>query len=207
MITITGTQLALYAGALFLLWLTPGPVLVALTARSLAGGFVAAWPLALGVAVGDLIWPLVAIFGLRSLVGDHGVALAGLRWVAAAIFWMMGGLLIARADRPVATDSRLTRRGTWAGFSAGVAAILGNPKAILFYMGVLPGFFDLGRLRGGDVGLILALSMAVPLIGNLAAAGAIGRARLLLATPRAMTRINTTAGFLLIGVGLAIVLL
>ena len=27
----------------------------------------------------------------------------------------------------------------WAGFVAGLALILGNPKAILFYMGVLPG--------------------------------------------------------------------
>ena len=40
-------------------------------------------------------------------------------------------------------DSRLTRPGRWAGFAAGVAAVIGNPKAILFYMGVLPGFFDL----------------------------------------------------------------
>jgi threonine/homoserine/homoserine lactone efflux protein len=32
-----------------------------------------------------------------------------------------------------------------AGFLAGLAAILANPKAILFYMGMLPGFFDLTR--------------------------------------------------------------
>jgi threonine/homoserine/homoserine lactone efflux protein len=30
----------------------------------------------------------------------------------------------------------------WAGFISGVLIILGSPKAILFYMGVLPGFFD-----------------------------------------------------------------
>jgi hypothetical protein len=34
----------------------------------------------------------------------------------------------------------------WAGFLAGLAVILGNPKAILFYMGMLPGFFDLRAL-------------------------------------------------------------
>ena len=34
---------------------------VALTARALSGGFAAAWPLAVGVALGDLIWPLAAI--------------------------------------------------------------------------------------------------------------------------------------------------
>ena len=58
--TISALDLALYAGALFILFATPGPVWVAVTARTLAGGFHAAWPLALGVVVGDAVWPLVA---------------------------------------------------------------------------------------------------------------------------------------------------
>jgi threonine/homoserine/homoserine lactone efflux protein len=29
------------------------------------------------------------------------------------------------------------------GLSVGFAAVIGNPKAILFYMGALPGFFTL----------------------------------------------------------------
>ena len=37
--TITFAQAALYAGALFILFLTPGPVWVAIVARALAGGF------------------------------------------------------------------------------------------------------------------------------------------------------------------------
>lgn len=207
MFTITWLQLALYGGALVLLWLTPGPVLVALTARAMSGGFAAAWPLALGVVVGDVVWPLVAIYGLKSLIGDNHHWFDGLRWVAAAIFWVMGGLLIRHAGRPIARDSRLTRGGGWAGFSAGVAAILGNPKAILFYMGVLPGFFALGQLRPADVTVIILLSMAVPLLGNLAAAAAVGRARALLSSPRALAWINLTAGGLLIAVGVAIVAL
>jgi len=45
--TITASDMLLYAGALFLLFMTPGPVWVALVARTLSGGFNAAWPLAL----------------------------------------------------------------------------------------------------------------------------------------------------------------
>lgn len=48
-------DLVLYAGALFVLFLTPGPVWMALVARSLSGGFNAAWPLAVGVACGDIL--------------------------------------------------------------------------------------------------------------------------------------------------------
>ena len=66
--TVTASGLVLYAGALLILFVTPGPVWVALLARSLSGGFAAAWPLAVGVALGDIFWPLVAILGVTWLV-------------------------------------------------------------------------------------------------------------------------------------------
>jgi threonine/homoserine/homoserine lactone efflux protein len=204
--TVTLTQLALYAGALVILWVTPGPVFVALSARALTGGFRSAWPLAVGVTVGDVIWPLVAIFGLTAIVGQFSDLMFWLRWVAAAIFALMGWALIARAGRPISADGRLTRPGLVAGFSAGVAAILGNPKAILFYMGVLPGFFDLRHVTGADIAAIIALSMAIPLAGNLLTAATVGRARALLTTPRALRRVNLGAGALLIAVGAVIAL-
>jgi len=203
-VTITVHALLLYAGALVILWVTPGPVFVAISARALSGGFRSAWPLAVGVTVGDVVWPLITIFGLNLLVGDHAALMSGLRWVAAAIFVAMGGALIAHAGHPVATDSRLTRPGLWAGFSAGGAAILGNPKAILFYMGVLPGFFDLGHVTLADIAAILGLSMAIPLAGNLLTAATVSRARRLLSSPAALRRVNLVAGALLVAVGLLI---
>lgn len=205
--TLSAQALLLYAGAIALLWATPGPVFVALMARALTGGFRAAWPLALGVMIGDVLWPLVAIFGLSVLVAGQEAWLAALRWVAAAIFIFMGAALIRRAARPLSTDGRLTRPGLWAGFSAGVAAILGNPKAILFYMGVLPGFFDLARVTAADIAAICAISALVPLAANLATAAAVARARRMLTSPAGFAWTNRIAGGLLIAVGLAIPLL
>lgn len=205
--TITLDQLLLYAGGMALLWVIPGPVWVALTARALSGGFAAAWPLAVGVALGDLIWPLCAIFGLTWILSLYGDFLALLRWVAAAVFILMGVMLIRkRAAKPDA-DSRLTKPGMWAGFAVGVAAVIGNPKAILFYMGVLPGFFDLSRVHALDIAAILAVSALVPMLGNLGLALFLDRARALLSSPAAIHRLNLISGTLLIGVGLAIVAL
>lgn len=204
MLTITITDAALYAGALFILFLTPGPVWVALTARALSGGFHAAWPLALGVVVGDVLWPLLAILGVTWIVSVFAGFMTVLRWVACITFIAMGTAIIRNADKTIATDSRLTRPGMWAGFVAGIAVILGNPKAILFYMGVLPGFFDLGRLTWYDVAAICFLSLIVPLIGNLILSLSIDRARRLLTSPKALRRTNLIAGLLLILVGLVI---
>lgn len=202
--TISLQDLLLYAGGMALLWVIPGPVWVALTARALSGGFAAAWPLAVGVALGDLIWPLCAIFGLSWILHLYGDFLAVLQWVAAGVFILMGVLLIRKkAERP-GSDSRMTRPGMWAGFAVGVAAVIGNPKAILFYMGVLPGFFDLSHVGAADIAAILAVSALVPMLGNLGLALFLDRARALLSSPQALHRLNLTSGILLIGVGLTI---
>ena len=205
--TVSATDLGLYAGAVGLLWLTPGPVWVALTARALSGGFGAAWPLAVGVTLGDLLWPLCAILGVTWILSVWGGFLAAMTWVAAGTFVLMGVLVIRGAERSLGEDSRLTRPGRAAGFLAGVLAILGNPKAILFYMGMLPGFFDVGRLTGLDIVAILAVSGAVPLLGNLGLALVVGRARAFLSSPEAIRRTNLVAGGLLVAVGCLIPLL
>jgi len=204
MLTVSALDLAFYSGALLILFLTPGPVWLALLARTVSGGFQSAWPLALGVAVGDVVWPLLAILGLSWITSEYEGTLTVLRWVACAFFLYLGWSVIRSADKEISTDTRLTRPGMIAGFLAGVVAILGNPKAILFYMGMLPGFFDLTALTWIDIGIICFLSLLVPLIGNLTLALFIGKARALLTSPKALRRTNLTAGFLLIGVGLII---
>lgn len=204
--TVTFWQLLLYTGGLALLWLVPGPVWVALVARTMAGGFASAWPLAVGVALGDLLWPLAAIYGLGWVLSVYGGLLHHLRYVAAITFVMMGALLIRKTVSPLRADSRLTRPGRLAGFLTGVAVVTGNPKAILFYMTVLPGFFDLSRVTGPDIAAIITISMLVPVLGNLGLALSLDRARRLLSSTENLMRMNLISGVLLILVGAVIAL-
>lgn len=202
--TVTLHQLLLYAGGSVLLWMVPGPVWVALTARALSGGFASAWPLAVGVALGDLLWPLTAIFGLTWILSIYGDFLQMLRYVAAVIFVVMGVILIRKPAVAPDANSAMTKPGMWAGFMVGIAAVIGNPKAILFYMGVLPGFFDLSRVQGWDIVLILLISATIPMLGNLCLALFLDRARQLLSSPQSIRRLNVVSGTLLIGVGAVI---
>jgi threonine/homoserine/homoserine lactone efflux protein len=202
--TITLPDLLLYCGALVILFLTPGPVWLAIMARSLSGGFKAAWPLALGVSIGDMLWPLVAVLGISWILSVFDILMLGMRWIACGVFLVMGGLLIRHADAKIDRDSRLTKPGAWAGFAAGLLAILGNPKAVLFYMGVLPGFFDLRAITWTDVAAIIVVSVTIPLIGNLAVAAFVGKIRGLMTKPETLKRINIVAGILLIIVGFLI---
>ena len=197
-------DLAFYALAVLILFLTPGPVWIALLARSMSGGFQAAWPLALGVAVGDAIWPIMAILGVSWLVNEVDGVMALLRFSATLIFVIMGAFLIFKGDRNLGENSHLTRPGISAGFAAGVLVILGNPKAIIFYMGVLPSFFDLKDITSLDIVVIVLVSVATPLLGNLILACFVNKIRSVLTSSRAVARINKLSGSLLIFVGLMI---
>jgi threonine/homoserine/homoserine lactone efflux protein len=207
--TVTLYELSLYAGGLVLLWMVPGPVWVALTARALNGGFAAAWPLAIGVAIGDILWPLCAIFGLAWVLSVYANFLLVMGWIAALVFVVMGLLLIRKPATTLnaATlngESRMTKPGHMAGFAVGLAAVIGNPKAILFYMGVLPGFFDIAALKAGDIVAILAISACVPMAGNLGLALFLDRARRLLSSAESLRKMNVISGALLIVVGVVI---
>lgn len=204
--TLTLSELALYAGALAVLFLTPGPVWAALVARAVSAGYASAWPLALGVAVGDALWPLAAIFGVSALIALYADFLIWLRYAGALMLALIGLQIIRHARVIPGKDRALTRPGWRAGFLAGVMVILGNPKAILFYMGLLPGFFDMGNLTLLDIAAICVLSFAVPLSGNLVLAGLVGRAQRFLSSPSAVFRTNIISGSLLVLVALGIAL-
>lgn len=202
--TATFFDLALYAGGIFILFLTPGPVWMALVARTLSGGFGSAWPLALGVVIGDILWPIIAILGLSWVAMQYDGLLDLLKYVATLIFFVLGFSLISNPDRAVNNDNRLTRPGQLAGFIAGVAIILSNPKAILFYIGVLPGFFDLSRVTLLDIVAICTISAVLPFLGNLTLSIMVDRVRHLLSSPATLRKVNTISGILLILVGVII---
>ena len=102
-------DLVIYASAVFVLFLTPGPVWLALVARAMSGGFHAGWPLALGVAIGDVVWPLVAILGVAWITAASAQIALVLKGVAVLVFVLMGLSTIRGAGQPISTNSRLTK--------------------------------------------------------------------------------------------------
>jgi threonine/homoserine/homoserine lactone efflux protein len=205
-VTVSLPEITLYAWAMVILVLTPGPVVAALIARSAAGGVRAAVPLALGVAVGDIFWPLAAMLGITAVLNLYAGALTLLRWIGASILLWMGWQLIRDARDAASRTEALKSESGWAGFAAGLSVIAGNPKAILFYLGLLPGFFRMEVLRPADMALICLISAATPFLGNLLWSALFSRARRFLSDPVAMRRTHVAAGLLLIAVALWVAL-
>ncbi len=202
--TIDSNQIFLYFLALVILFLTPGPVWVALIARTVSGGAKSSISLALGVSLGDMLWPFVVYFSLSLLISLYSDILLIFRYVASFVLILMGLQIIYLRNKTVSEDHRLTKSGFISGFYAGFIAVTANPKASLFYMTLLPGFFNFELIGIIDVCLISLLSFSIPMIGNILMILFVAKVRSLLSSPYAVRMTNLIAGILLIFVGISI---
>ena len=202
--TIDSNQIFLYFLALVILFLTPGPVWVALIARTVSGGAKSSISLALGVSLGDMLWPFVVYFSLSLLISLYSDILLIFRYVASFVLILMGLQIIYLRNKTLSEDHRLTKSGFIAGFYAGFIAVTANPKASLFYMTLLPGFFNFELIGIVDVCLISLLSFSIPMIGNILMILFVAKVRSLLSSPYAVRMTNLISGILLVFVGISI---
>jgi threonine/homoserine/homoserine lactone efflux protein len=203
--SISFGELTFYAFGIFVLFLTPGPVWIAIISRSISSGLKGAAPLAAGVAIGDIIWPSLAITGSAALAASYSNLLLYLRYIAVIMFVILGINLIKNQNSNIKSqDIKFHKKSELAGFTAGLIVIIGNPKAALFYLGILPGFFNLTELTLVDCAAIALVSALIPFTGNLALAVTIEKSRKILSSASAMKKLNVLSGCLLIFVGLLI---
>jgi threonine/homoserine/homoserine lactone efflux protein len=188
------------AGAMLLLAATPGPGVFATVARSLASGFGHAAVVVAGIVTGDLVFLLLAIFGLASFAGLLGEFFMVVK-IAGGLYLLWLGYRIWR-QRPGSIEIRGVRELSWKqNFLSGLVITLGNPKVILFYLGFLPTFMDLAALGVGDV-VIVAAVVSVVLGGvMLAYAWSAARARALFRSEKAERILNRSAGGVMMATG------
>lgn len=172
-------SLALFAGAIFVLFMTPGPGNAAMIARTLDRGPAHGVAYGLGILTGDIFWLTVAITGLAAASRFEHLAVivkfagAGvLLWFAWAAF--QGFLKPKPAGAPIPP---VTRRGLLATYLVGITMPLSNPKAIVFYLSFVPAFFDLSQVTPVSYAAMIAIMLAMFVLFAGAYVGLAHRAR------------------------------
>lgn len=194
------------AVAIFLFAASPGPGIFAVVARALASGFWPAVALSVGLTAGDLIWLVAAASGLSVIAQSMGGFFVLLKMAGGLYLAWLGVRTWRARPRPVTTvvDDDPARKGPIAGFLGGVAVTLSNPKAILFYMAVLPTLFDVGSVD--TAGLLTAGAVVAAVLMTVCGGYAFvaARARAVFQSEPAMRRLNRISGGLLVGAGVAV---
>lgn len=188
------------------LCLTPGPAVLLVLSQALTRGTRASLWSNVGILAGNTFYFVLSATGLGAvLLASYDVFFA-IKWIGAAyLVWLGVSTFFGRsATLSVPVEGAPDRRGARA-LADGFLLQVANPKALVFFMALLPQFIDPAASVAWQV-TILAITSVVIEFFVLAGYGALaGRLTGRAIQPRFVTLTNRIAGSLLVtaGVGMA----
>jgi threonine/homoserine/homoserine lactone efflux protein len=138
------TRFLLFLTAAVLLAIAPGPGMLYVLARSLAGGRREGVLSALGTFLGGMVHVFGAALGISIILARSAAAFAAVKYVGAAYLCFLGVRMILDARKegsdgvPVPDFSSRARNPLW----QGVATEVFNPKTALFFLSFIPQFVN-----------------------------------------------------------------
>ena len=195
---MTSSTALAYAFALFVVALIPGPGITALVARALGAGFVESLAMAVGIALGDIVFLTAVVLGLSVVAQAFAtvfllIKYAGalyLLWVAYKM-WTSG---ILKADIGAAPARTIVQS-----MLSGLLVTLGNPKAMLFYLALVPTLVDITTITGRDYLLLIVISTLVLLGVTIPYILLAAKARDFFRNPAALKVLNRVSAVFLAG--------
>jgi len=195
----------LFLTAAALLAIAPGPGMLYVLARSLAGGKREGVLSALGTFLGGMMHVFAAALGVSIILARSALAFATVKYVGAAYLCFLGVRMILDARREKLAPETVTaafqpaRHPLW----QGVATEMLNPKTALFFLSFIPQFVNRGT---GHVFLQFVVLGTISVVLNtsadlivIALAGPLGERIRSSATFRRRQR--TVTGAIMIGLG------
>lgn len=193
-----------FAGAMFLLAITPGPGVFATISRALASGFSNAAFVVFGIILGDILFLLSAIFGLSAIATVMGDFFILVKYVGGVYLLFLGYKILTSKEKQ--TDVQAVEELSWKkNFMTGLLITLSNPKVILFYLGFLPTFVNLQTLSTLDIVIISTITVLVIAIVLLSYAYSASGAKKLFKSKSAKRKMNIAAGSVMMTTGGALI--
>src|SRR5689334_17089967 len=178
---------------------TPGPGVAAIIARSLAHGFKGAPAFVAGFVVGDLLWFGIAATGLAALARTAATVFVVIKWAGVAYLLFLAWRLWSSPAERVEVTAEDERQHGWRAFVASLMLTLANPKAILFFLALLPTVVDLASL---NTVRFLEISTAIAIVQPTVLGTYVflaARARTMFTTPKSVRRLNRSSGVAMAG--------
>jgi threonine/homoserine/homoserine lactone efflux protein len=188
---------------MIVLAIVPSVSVLAVTARAAAFGFSQGLFTAAGIVVADVLFILVAVYGLALIAEMMGDQFRLVQYIGAAyLIWL--GISMWRADTRARTADSVPQSSWLSSFLTGFLITLGDQKAILFYLGFFPAFIDLSTMTPADTLIIVVIAILGVGGAKLTYAFLAARASLLFNNAAVLRGINILAACVMILVGVAL---
>lgn len=191
--------------AMFLLAITPGTGVFATISRALSSGFLNASFVVIGIVIGDIIFLLLAIFGLSAIASILGDFFILVKYLGGIYLLFLGYKILTSKEQE--TNLKGIYELSWKkNFLTGLIITLSNPKVILFYLGFLPTFINLQTLTAIDI-FIISTVVTIVLGGvMLAYAYSASSAKNLFKSKSSKRKMNIAAGSVMISAGAVLII-
>lgn len=163
-----------FLAATMIIVVTPGPSVALASSQAMRFGNRAALVTVLGDALGSMVHILIATLGLQLLLATAEAVLPTLQ-VAGGVYILYLGVKSIR-DKNAVDVGNLPSSSNKEAFTSGFLACVSNPKAIVFFAALFPGFIDPQLSIGFQslvYGTIFVLLDAMFILGYAAAAVAV----------------------------------
>jgi threonine/homoserine/homoserine lactone efflux protein len=202
--SLTLGSIAALFGSMIVLAFIPSVSVLVVSARSAASGFIHGVFATIGIVVGDIIFIILAIYGLSVLAELTGSRFSLIKYLGGAyLIWL--GIQLWRSKPDTGEVANNIEPSLLSSFLAGLFITLGDQKAILFYLGFFPAFLDLSSVTLTDTSIIILIAILAVGGAKLVYAYMSDRASLLLSSSSATRIINIIAGTVMAGVGILLV--
>lgn len=201
---MTLAGLLVFAAAYAMAVASPGPGIAAIVARALGNGMRGMGAFILGFVLGDLTLFWVAAFGLAAIAQAHEGVLTVIKYAGAAYLLYLAYKLWTAAAVVADAEPSADRAEGFRLFLTSYALTIGNPKAIVFFMALLPAIVDLQNLT--VIGVAEITAVIVVIISTVLAlyALAAARARVLFRSAKAVKALNRGTGTIMAGAAAAV---
>jgi len=195
---------ALFFAAALAIAISPGPGLLYVAARTLAGGRNEGLASSFGTGLGGLVHVAAGAVGVSALVLASAEAFALLKVAGALYLVWLGVKGFRESGLPI--DTKVAATGVARAFREGIVVEALNPKTAAFFLAFLPQFVDPTAgpvwLQFVVLGLIsVTLNTAVDVVVTFLAARARAAA---VARPSLLRRLRQGAGVAIASLGLAL---
>lgn len=187
-------------GSMIVLAMLPSLSVLAVSARAASGGFIHGVATTIGIIVGDLVYILLAIFGLALLSEAMGEWSYLIKYAGGAYMIWMGIRLWEAGGKPIGAERQVNASSLLSSFMTGLLLTLADQKVVIFYLGFLPAFIDLAGISYLDAAIVMAITVVAVGSVKLAYAFLAYKAGTMFGA-KANKLMNKSAGGVMVGVG------
>jgi len=160
------STLVTFSIAALALFVIPGPAVLYIITRSLAGGRKAGLVSVAGIHAGSLVHIGAAIAGLSALLATSAVAFGAVKWAGAAFLIYLGVRTFLNRSGPVEQLAAIEPAPLRTVFRQGFVVNALNPKTAIFFLAFVPQFVDSSRGTTSQILILSTLFIALGVISD-----------------------------------------